>query len=114
MQFPLTFEDALRLIPLAIGYAIILVLFRKSRRDVKRPRQLAPEPSTVTDPEKEEREIRRSLRQAEAEAAAAATAARAAAERSQLLSARAELLRTHRGSASSPRVATVTAAAERR
>jgi hypothetical protein len=48
------------------------------------------------------------------EAASLAAAAAAAAERSQFLAARAELLRTYRRAESAPRVATAVAAGQRR
>jgi len=109
MQPQLTLEEFLHLIPLAIGYAIILILFLKSRRDVKRSRSLAAAVRASEAFALEERGIRDGMLRREA-----AAAAEAAAQRSQLLAERAELLRTYRRAESSQRVAAAWAAGQRR
>ncbi len=109
MQSRLTLEELLHFIPLAIGYAIILILFLKSRRDVKRSRSRAAEVMASEAFALEEQGIRDGMLRREAAAAAAA-----AAQRSQLLAERAELLRTYRRAESSPRVAAAWAAGQRR
>jgi len=109
MQSQLTLEELLHFIPLAIGYAIILILFLKSRRDVKRSRSRAAEVVASEAYALEERAIREGLLRKQA-----AAAAEAAAQRSQLLAERAELLRTYRRAESSQRIAAALASGQRR
>jgi hypothetical protein len=109
MRFPFTVAEVLHFIPLAIGYAIILTLFLKSRRDVKRFREVAEDARAISNLALEGQGTRASMSLAEA-----ASLADAAAAQSRRLAARAELLRTYRRRESAPRVAASLAAGERR
>jgi hypothetical protein len=111
MPFPFTAEELLHFIPLAIGYAIILILFLRSRRDMIQSREPAAEASAVPNFTPEEQGIHATDRRT---VAASLAAAAAAAAQRDLLAARAELLRTYRRAESSPRIATALAAAQRR
>jgi regulator of protease activity HflC (stomatin/prohibitin superfamily) len=100
MQFPWTAEQLSQYIALAIGYAIILTLFLKSRRDVKRFHGQAEAASGVSNLSVEGQGIRPPVE--------AATAQR------HRMAARAELLRTYRRAEMAPRIAAPLAAGERR
>lgn len=107
MQFPLTVEELFHFIPLATGYAIILILFLRSRREVKRFH--GPEAArAVPDLAPEGRGTRAGVRGTEASLVGVATA------QSRLLAERAELLRTYRRREMAPRIAPALAAGERR
>lgn len=110
MQSPFSLEEVWHLIPLAIGYAIILILFLKSRRDVIRSREPAAEAGTVPNFTPEEQGIHAIDRRT---VAATLAIAAAAASQRDLLAARAELLRTYRRAESAPRVATLAAGLRR-
>jgi len=101
MRLPFTAEEILHFIPLGIGYAIILILFLRSRRELKRSRQRAKTAaSSIQGQALEEQGTR-------APAVAATGPSVALAER-------AELLRTYRRAESALRVSAALAAGQRR
>ncbi|HMD70289.1 MAG TPA: hypothetical protein VKF41_03045 [Bryobacteraceae bacterium] len=101
MQLPFTAEEILHFIPLAIGYAIILILFLRSRREVKRSRGPAEAAhSAVPDLASEG--------QGSPAPVPALTRPRVG------LAERAELLRTYRRAESALRISAALAAGQRR